>query len=169
MAPFKHSAQHCLFCSRQWNKLIGSSVLFEGEWVGPRGGKEIEKKKKRYLSTESPSLTLIPLAKSRLRNVFLPFLGNIEILSFCRLLLQLLPFIHHVFPLIRRLQGHWRYSFCFHGISSSVRPKKKSHLLSHAFHDLSNVSRLFRPHQPYALSCFCPGGNGQLPSHALVR
>lgn len=82
-----------------------------------------------------------------------------------------LPFFHHGFPLIQCLRGHRRYSLCFHVGSSSVRQKKgsQSHLLSQAFQDLSNVSRLFRPHQPYTLSCFSPGGNGQLPSHALGR
>lgn len=81
-----------------------------------------------------------------------------------------LPFFHHGFPLIQCLRGHRRYSLCFHVGSSSVRQKKGSlSHLSQAFQDLSNVSRLFRPYQPYTLSCFSPGGNGQLPSHALGR
>lgn len=84
-------------------------------------------------------------------------------LPFCRLLLLTPPFFHHGFPLIHRLRGRRRYSLCFHGVSSSVRQFKssQSNLLSHAFHDLSNVSRLFRPHHPYTLSLAFPRGNGQ--------
>lgn len=153
-------------------------------------GVKKKKKQKRIRKvctyiTESPSLTLIPFGKISLtKRVFLSFLGNIEILSF---LFHRQSFRGPVFatytihssllstsstyPSLFFTTVFPRYSLCFHGASSSVRQKKssQSHLLSHAFHDLPNISRLFRPHQPYTHSCFFPGGNGQLPSQAFGR
>lgn len=55
---------------------MGLLYLLGGKGWGRGGLRKRKRKKGMYLSTEFPSLTLIPLAKSRSRNVFLSFLGN---------------------------------------------------------------------------------------------